>query len=86
MYIHVAEPIHMQIIQGGELVADLPAWPYQIPREGDHIFHPPLGPDDLEGIAGTVRSVTWRTHDRPAPDSGITGFVMTARPYIEIAL
>jgi hypothetical protein len=72
--------IHMRIVQGPELVADLPEWDGPVPRAGDYIFHPPLGPSP-EGIAGCVKTVTWRTHDR-AKDA----FVMTAHPYVEITL
>jgi len=76
--------LHMRIIQDGELIADLPEWDGPVPREGDYIFHPPLGPSP-EGIAGSVRTVTWRTHDRPA-DPDAKGFVMTAHPYVEIRI
>jgi hypothetical protein len=77
--------IHVRIVQENELIADLPEWPHPIPRVGDYIFHPPYGPSDFEGIAGCVKVVKWRTHDRPA-DPEATGFVMTAHPYVEIAL
>ena len=72
--------IHVRIVQGHELIADLPEWPYPVPRRGDYIFHPPYG-NSPEGIAGCVKTVTWRTHDR-----GENGFAMTARPYVEIAI
>ena len=77
--------LHMRIVQGNELIADLPEWPHPIPRVGDYIFHPPYGPRDSEGIAGCVKVVTWRTHDRSA-DPDATAFVMTAHPYVEIAI
>ena len=48
---------------GNELIVDLPEWPHPIPRVGDYIFHPPPRPSP-EGIAGCVKTVTWRTHDR----------------------
>ena len=76
--------MHMRIVQGNELIADLPDWPHPIPRVGDYIFHPPLG-QSPEGIAGCVKLVTWRTHDRPA-DPEADSFVMTAHPYVEIAI
>ena len=34
--------IHMRIVQGNDLIADLPEWPGPVPREGDYIFHPPF--------------------------------------------
>ena len=77
--------MHMRIVQGNELIVDLPEWPHPIPRVGDYIFHPPLGPSP-EGIAGCVKTVTWRTHDRAPKSSDRTGFVMTFNPYVEIAL
>ena len=82
--------LHMRIVQGNELIADLPEWPHPIPRVGDYIFHPPYPGDDgrvlsPEGIAGCVKVVTWRTHDRPA-DPEATSFVMTAHPYVEVAI
>lgn len=76
--------LHMRIVQGNELIADLPEWPHPIPRVGDYIFHPPLGRSP-EGIAGCVKVVTWRTHDRPA-DPEAASFVMTAHPYVEICI
>jgi hypothetical protein len=72
--------MHMRIVQGPEIIADLPKWDGPVPRAGEYIFHPPLG-NSQEGIAGRVRSVTWRTHDR-GPD----GFVMTAHPYAEVCI
>jgi len=72
--------IHMRIVQGHETIVDLPEWPGPVPRVGEYIFHPPLG-SASGGIAGCVKVVTWRTHDR-GPD----GFVMTARPYVEVAI
>lgn len=72
--------IHMRIVQGPEVVADLPEWTGPVPHTGDYIFHPPLG-SSVEGIAGSVKTVTWRTHDR-----SVDAFVMTAHPYVEIAL
>jgi len=77
--------LHMRIVQDNDLIADLPDWPHPVPRVGDYIFHPPLGASN-EGIAGCVKTVTWRTHDRPAPGSGATSFVMTAHPYVEIRI
>jgi hypothetical protein len=76
--------MHMRIVQGNELIADLPEWSYPVPRVGDYIFHPPFEPGDRERIAGCVKTVTWRTHDRPGRDA--TEFVMTAHPYVEIAI
>ncbi len=76
--------IHMRIIQGGDLIADLPEWAGPVPQRGDYIFHPPLGRSP-ENIAGCVRSVTGRTHDRAA-DPEAASFVMTARPYVELAI
>ena len=77
--------LHMRIVQGNELIADLPEWPHPVPRVGDYIFHPPFAPHNAENIAGCVKSVTWRTHDRPA-DPKTVGFVMAASPYVEIAI
>jgi hypothetical protein len=71
----------MRIIQGPDLIADLPEWDGPVPRAGDYIFHPPYKPGDFEGIAGSVACVKWRTHDR-AGDV----FVMTAHPYVEVVL
>ena len=77
--------MHMRIVQGNDLIADLPDWPHPIPRVGDYIFHPPYDSNDIEGIAGCVKTVTWRTHDRPA-DPDAASFVMTAHPYVEISI
>jgi hypothetical protein len=77
--------MHMRIVQGNELIADLPEWDGPIPRVGEYIFHPPYGSSDVEGIAGHVKTVTWRTHDRPE-DRSAASFVMTAHPYVEIAI
>lgn len=78
--------IHMRIVQGHELIADLPEWPCPVPRVGDYIYHPPFRDRQDPGqIAGCVKTVTWRTHDRPA-DPDAASFVMTAHPYVEIAL
>jgi hypothetical protein len=76
--------MHMRIMQGSDLIADLPEWDGPIPRVGEYIFHPPYD-DGIEGIAGCVKTVTWRTHDRPA-DRGAKSFVQTAHPYVEIAI
>jgi hypothetical protein len=78
--------IHMRITQHGELIADLPRWSGPVPRTGDYIFHPPTQegagePHAHSAIAGCVRTVTWRTHDR-----GPRGFVQTDQPYVEITL
>lgn len=75
--------IHMRIVQGRELIADLPEWTGPVPREGDYIFHPPYRPGDHEGIAGSVACVKWRTHDRTEDGNA---FVMTAHPYVEVVL
>lgn len=72
--------VHVRIVQGNELVVDLPEWPYEVPAVGDYIFHPPLG-GSMEGIAGCVRTRTWRTHDRQPGQ-----FVQTAHPYVELTL
>lgn len=77
--------IHMRIIQGNDLIADLPEWPGPVPRVGDYLFHPPYSDRDSGGIAGCVKVVTWRTHDRPS-DPDAKAFVMTAHPYVEIAI
>jgi hypothetical protein len=79
--------MHMRITQGRDLIADLPEWDGPIPRVGEYIFHPPYGQGGLdpEGIAGCVKTVTWRTHDRPA-DRGAKSFVQTEHPYVEIAI
>ena len=77
--------LHMRIVQGNELIADLPDWPHPIPRVGDYIFRPPRKPGNREGVTGCVKTVTWRTHDRPA-DPDATSFVMTAHPYVEICI
>lgn len=74
--------MHMKIVQGPDLIVDLPDWPGPIPRVGDYIFHPPLGPSSYQdNIAGCVRTVTWRTHDR-----GVGQFVQTAHPYVELSI
>ncbi len=36
--------IHMRIVQGNDLIVDLPKWHGPIPRTGDYIFHPPRKP------------------------------------------
>jgi hypothetical protein len=73
--------VHLRIVQGADVIVDLPDWPHPIPRRGDYIFHPPSTPGGLEGIAGCVQTVTWRTHDRSDD-----GFTQTAHPYVEITL
>jgi len=78
--------MHMRIVQGGKLIADLPDWDGPVPRTGDYIFHPAYGTSP-EGIAGCVKTVTWRTHDRPADwDEHRSHFVPAAHPYVEIAI
>lgn len=81
----MTQPIHLRIIQGSELIADLPEWPYPIPRRGDYIFHPPYSDSSPGGIAGCVKTVTWRTHARSG-DPDAAAFVMTADPYVEICI
>jgi hypothetical protein len=76
--------MHMRIMQGHEVIADLPDWDAPIPRVGDYIFHPPYG-SGSPGIAGCVKTVTWRTHDRPA-DRNAKRFVQTEHPYVEITI
>jgi len=82
------EPLHVRVMTndgGMQVVADLPNWPYPLPSVGDYLFHPPLTPgEDSTNIAGHVKTVTWRTHDRPAEPIG--QFVMTAHPYVEIVI
>jgi len=78
--------IHMRVMQGRELIADLPEWNGPVPARGDYLFHPPFGkqdviPDTSTNIAGCVKTVTWRVHDRNPQG---TAFVMTANPYVEI--
>ena len=81
-------PLHIRIVSGNELVADLPDWPGPVPRAGEYVFHPPFGnqdviPDQRTGISGSIKTVTWRLYDR-TPQG--TGFVQTARPFIEITI
>ena len=79
--------IHMRIMtidNGPQLVADLPKWPGPVPHAGDYIFHPPFSDNgSQENIAGCVKTVTWRTHDRVITDDR-SRFVMTANPYVEL--
>jgi hypothetical protein len=77
--------IHMRIMQGPDLIADLPEWDGPVPQVGDYLFHPPYTAESFEGIAGCVKTRTWRTHDRPA-DPDATSFVMTQNPYVEICI
>ena len=77
--------MHMRIVQGPETIADMPQWDGPIPRVGDYIFHPPRRPGGQEGIAGCVKTVTWRTHDRPR-DVSATSFAPAERPYVELAI
>lgn len=77
--------IHMRIVQGHDLIAGLPEWGGPVPRAGDYLFHPPRQPGGHEGIAGSVKCVTWRTHDRPS-DPDAEAFVMTAHPYVEVVI
>jgi hypothetical protein len=81
-----AAPLHVRIMttdDGPQLVADLPDWPYPIPHKGDYLFHPPFGTGDPEQIAGHVKTVGWRTHDR-TPDPTTGAFSQTTQPYVEI--
>ena len=81
--------VHMRIMcmdDGPQIVADLPSWAGPVPRVGEYIYHPPqefgVGmPDAGGGVAGCVKSVLYRTHDR-----GPGGFVQTAHPYVEVWL
>jgi len=75
--------IHMRIVQENELIVDLPEWTGPVPRVGEYIFHPPYGDISPEGIAGCVKTVTWRTHDRDRPG---TDFKMTSRVYVELVI
>jgi hypothetical protein len=83
--------IHMRITSRRELIADLPEWDGPVPAPGDYLFHPPFGDQDVipdivaTGIAGCVKTRTWRTHDRPS-NPGAASFVMTAHPYVEITI
>jgi hypothetical protein len=72
----------MRIVQGNELIVDLPEWSGPVPGVGDYIFHLPRGMTDTGQIAGCVKVITWRTHDR-SPEGG---FVMTGRPYVVLAI
>jgi hypothetical protein len=76
--------MHMRIVHEGQLVVDLPEWPHPIPRVGDYIFHPPTSPGTTpDGIAGCVRQVIWRTHDRTGDGKR---FMMADEPYVELVL
>jgi hypothetical protein len=73
--------MRLKITQGADTIVDIPDWDGPVPRMGEYIFHPPLEPGDFEGIAGCVKVVTWRTHDR------VNGkFVKTRDPYVELAI
>lgn len=84
--------IHVRIIQGRDLIADLPEWDGPIPRVDDYIFHPPLdnsSPADggFTNIAGHVATVTWYMYQRPEQKEGqkyFGAFVPTSNPYVEI--
>jgi len=72
---------HLHVVQDNQTVVDLPEWNGPIPRKGDYLFHPPFQNGGPENIAGCVKVVVWRLHDRtPA------GFVITAHPYVEITI
>ncbi len=83
--------IHMRIVQNvqevsKQVVVDLPNWDGPVPRVGDYIFHPPMMPAGLEDIAGRVKVVVWRTHDRRRNGRDAEGFVMTQHPYVEVGI
>ena len=53
--------IHMRIIQGHELIADLPEWNGPIPRTGDYVLHPAASAGRPRGYRGVrqVRQVAY---------------------------
>lgn len=80
--------IHMRIMttdDGPQVVADCPERDAPVPRVGDYIAHPPQldGTGDSD-IAGCVKIITWRTHDRPARGESPGWFVQAAKPYVEL--
>jgi hypothetical protein len=85
--------IHMRVVQGAELVADMPGWEGPVPRRGDYLFHPPqeghpqfaTGGPVHANVAGRVASVGWYIYRRPAL-AGEYGFVKADQPYVEITL
>jgi hypothetical protein len=81
--------IHMRIMtmdEGAQLVADCPEWDAPVPRVGDYIFHPPLPgrSADPNAIAGGVKAVKWRTHERQDDGSEFGRFVQASAPYVEL--
>ena len=42
--------IQVRVIQGHELIADLPEWNGPIPRVGDYFFHPPMKDQGVEHL------------------------------------
>jgi hypothetical protein len=85
--------MRVRIVQGHELIADLPDWRDPLPAPGDYIFHPPLasGPaaaGAAMNIAGCVKTRTWRMYDRPAHRLAgeAEGFRQTGDPYVEITI
>lgn len=77
--------MHVRIVQGSELIADLPDWTGPLPVKGDYLFHPPWGAQGIEGIAGCVKTRTWRMYARSG-EPGATSFVQTVDPYVEISI
>lgn len=84
--------IHMRIMtvdDGPGVVADCPEWDAPVPRVGDSLFHPPLTPGEeptlTSGhIAGAVKTVIWRTHEREDDGTQFGRFVQATRPYVEL--
>lgn len=78
------------VMQGPELIADVPDYNGPAPVVGTYLFHPPLWPHDDGrdpwdgGIAGCVKAVTLAIYDRP--QNGESYFTGRAVNIIEVAI
>lgn len=69
---------------GSTLVAQVDDYTGPIPRPGEYIVHPPLYPEEMQGMPNVmgVKTVTYGIISRP--QNGEDHFVGSAEPYVEI--
>jgi hypothetical protein len=80
--------IRLIVMQGNQLVADVPGYDGPVPSEGQYIYHPDLrGPGQPGlggGIAGCVKQVIWGIYARPR--NGEEYFTAAAEPFVEVVI
>lgn len=83
-------PVHLIVVSGADLIADLPAYDGPIPRVGEYIAHPPLNADYFvdyysrhANVAGCVKQVIHGLYARPRKID-TKHFVATNHPWVEV--